>query len=538
MKTNAKTIEPNKGAGTLAQSDAETKQVYQSSVLAVIDIGSNAIRMMIAQLSPDGGIEVLDRLSQAARLGQDTFRLGRLTGTSMRSAVAILRDYRKVIDSYRADHTSVVATSAVREASNTDTFVERVFMATGLDVSVITVPEESRLTVSAVREAAGEEITASKRVLIAEVGGGSTIVNVLKSGVIVASQGLPIGAVRLQEVLATSTEPADQAAKLIEHQVRSAVFAFKNLVPLKGIETFIAVGGDMRWAAQIIGRKGPQPNLWSVSRRALEHLTQKLQHSTADELARTHRLELTQAETLVPSLLIYDILLGATSAQEILVSDVSMRDGLLQDLARRLAGGHEESFRNEVLQSAVAIAEKYGADLVHANKVKELAVKLFNLLQPVHRLDAHHRLLLEVATILHEIGLFISSRAHHKHSYYLITHSDILGLTPDTQSIVAAVARYHRRSRPKPSHPEYTGLSRDKRIIINKLAAILRVADSLDISRTQQIQDFEHRLDKASLTVLVAGHVDLTLERRSLAAKSDMFEDIYGLRVSLEAAEQ
>ena len=522
----------------MAQSDAKIKEEDRSFVLAVIDIGSNAVRMMIAQLSPDGRIEVLDRLSQATRLGHDTFRVGRLTGRSMRSAIAILRDYRKVVDSYQADHVHAVATSAVREASNSDTFVERVYMATGFDVSVITVPEESRLTVSAVREVAGEAITTRKKVLVAEVGGGSTIVNVLKSGRIVASQGLPIGTVRLQEVLATSTEPADQAAKLIDHQVRSAVFSFKNLVPLKGIETFIAVGGDMRWAAQIVGKQAPQPNLWSVSREALKKLTQKLQHSTADELARTHRLELTQAETLVPSLLIYHILLGATGARSILVSDVSMRDGLLQDLARRLAGGHEESFRSEVLQSAKAVAEKYGSDLVHADKVRELAVKLFDLLQPVHRLDADHRLLLEAAATLHEVGLFISSRAHHKHSYYLITHSEILGLTPDAQSIVAAVARYHRRSRPKQSHPEYVGQSRDKRIIINKLAAILRVADSLDISRTQQIQDFTHSLGSQSLTISVTGHVDLTLERRSLALKSDMFEDIYGLRVSLEAVEQ
>jgi len=526
-----------KGSNTLKQSDAGAQEAGQSSVLAVIDIGSNAIRMTIAQLSQDGTIEVLDRLSQAARLGHDTFRVGRLTGRSMRGAVAILRDYRKVIDSYRADHIRVVATSAVREASNSDTFVERAFMATGLDVSIITAPEESRLTVSAVREVASEAITTRKKVLVAEVGGGSTVVNVLKSGRIVASQGLPIGAVRLQEVLATSGESADQAARLIDHQVRSAVFSFKNLVPLKGIETFIAVGGDMRWAAQTVGKQAPQPNLWSVTREALKKLTQKLQHSAADELARTHRLELTQAETLVPSLLVYQILLGATGARRILVPDVSMRDGLLQDLALRLAGGHEESFRAEVLQSAMSVAEKYGADPVHANKVRELAVKLFDLLQPVHRLDANHRLLLEVATALHEVGLFISSRAHHKHSHYLITHSDILGLRPDAQSIVAAVARYHRRSRPKQSHPEYVGQSRDKRIVINKLAAILRVADSLDISRTQQIQDFAHSLGSRSLTILVAGHLDLTLERRSLALKSDMFEDIYGLRVSLEAAE-
>ena len=265
--------EKNKGTSTSDQLDAKTK-ADQSSVLAVIDIGSNAIRMMIAQLLPDGKIEVLDQLSQAARLGHDTFRVGRLTGRSMRSAVAILRDYRKVIDSYRADHVRVVATSAVREASNSDTFVERAFMATGLDVSVITVPEESRLTVSAVREVAAEAIRTRQKVLVAEVGGGSTVVNVLKSGRIIASQGLPIGAVRLQEVLATSHESADQAAKLIDHQVRSAVFSFKNLVPLKGIETFIAVGGDIRWAAHTLGKRARLPNLWSVS-RSLEEANAK-----------------------------------------------------------------------------------------------------------------------------------------------------------------------------------------------------------------------------------------------------------------------
>ncbi|UCF15871.1 MAG: hypothetical protein JSW59_00125, partial [Phycisphaerales bacterium] len=150
-------------------------------------------------------------------------------------------------------------------------------------------------------------------------------------------------------MLATSTESADQAAKLIDHQVRSAIFAFKNIVPLKGIEVFFAVGGDIRWAAQIIGKRASKPNIWSVTREGLENLTQNLQHHTADELARIHRIELTQAETLVPALLIYQVFLSATGARWILVPEVSMRDGLLQDMARRLAGGHEESFRSEVL---------------------------------------------------------------------------------------------------------------------------------------------------------------------------------------------
>lgn len=502
--------------------------------MAVIDIGSNSIRMVIGQALPDGRMEIIERLRRAVRLGQDVFRSGRLRAETMRSAVGILRDYRHVLNTYGVSRIRAVATSAVREAANGDTFVDRVLMATGLEVSIIGVTEEGRLTISAVREVVGEELLGRGKALVVEVGGGSTVLNLLDHGEITAWQSLPTGSVRMQEVLSTTTERADQAARLIEHQITSAVSAFRSLLPLKSVQTFIAVGGDARWAAAQVGTPLAADHIEAVSAEALSELLDRCRLQTADELARACKISYTDAETITPALLVYQVLLKATRARRMIVTDVSMRDGLLLDLARDAAGKKDDSAYREIIQSAQAIAEKYQVDMGHAEQTRLLAVQLFDQLAGEHRLGERHRLLLEVAAILHEIGTFVASRAHHKHSLYLIAHSEIVGLTQDELIAVANVARYHRRSRPKPSHLDYITLPRERRMIVNKLAALLRVAEALDSSRTQQIRTLQSRIDGNGLIISVQGGGDFTLERRALAETADMMLDIYGLEVRLE----
>jgi exopolyphosphatase/guanosine-5'-triphosphate,3'-diphosphate pyrophosphatase len=452
----------------------------------------------------------------------------------MRSAVAILRDYRDVLNTYGVNRVRAVATSAAREATNGDTFVDRILMATGLEVSLISVAEEGRLTVSAVREAAGEELLGTRAALVVEVGGGSTVLSLLRKGKITASQSLPTGSVRMQEVLATSNEPAEQASRLIKQQIQSAVSAFHSLLPLKNVETFFAVGGDARWLATQVGKDVKDTSLRSVSRDALDKVLSQCQRRTADELARAHHLPFTDAETITPALQVYQVLLGATRAKKMIVTEVSIRDGLLLDLVRNVKGRSDDLAYREVVQSAVAVAQKYRVDMAHVEHTRHLAVRLFDELSSEHRLGRRHRLLLEVAALLHEVGTFVSTRGYHKHSYYLIANAEILGLAPEELGMVANIARYHRRSRPKPSHPDYMSLPRERRIIVNKLAALLRVADALDISRTQQIKDFTCRIDNNGLIIAVDGFLDLTFEHRALAEKSDMFQDIYGLDVRLE----
>ena len=518
----------------MARARKEKDKTGVAETMAVIDIGSNSIRMAIGQALPDGKLEILERLRRAVRLGQDTFCGGRLRAETMRSAITILRDYRHVLGTYGINRIRAVATSAVREATNGDTFVDRILMATGLEVSVISVTEEGRLTVSAVREAVGEKLLGRGKAMVVEVGGGSTTLNLLDRGEITVSQSLPTGSIRMQEVLVTTAERADQAARLIQQQVTSAFSAFQSLLPLKRVQSFVAVGGDARWAAAQVGTPLGMNQLTAVSQEALGRLLEKCRFQTADELARAYKLPFTDAETLTPALLVYEVLLKATRAKKMIVTDVSLRDGLLLDLTRSASGKEDESAYKEIIQSAQAIAQKFRVDMKHGEQSRVLATRLFDQLVNEHRLGPRHRLLLEVAAILHEVGTFISSRAHHKHSYYLIANAELLGIAQDELALVANIARYHRRSRPKPSHPDYITLPRERRMIVNKLAALLRVADALDISRTQQIKDFDSRIDNNGLIISVRTGADLTLEHRSLAEKADMFQDIYGLDVRLE----
>ncbi len=520
---------------TATQTDGTTAT---GDTVAAIDIGSNSVRMVVANVTPDGNFEVLEQLQRAVRLGQDSFRDGRIGAQALRAATGILRDYRRVLDLYHVKHIRTVATSAVREAANSDTFLDRVFMATGLDVEVIATSEEGRLTVSAVRQSIGDGVdVASGHALIAEVGGGSTLLTILHEGEVAAAQSLRLGSIRMQEALSTTYEPPDRLARMLRRRITNTLSVLEASLPLKKVRQFVAVGGDARFAAAQVGRPMPTAGLSAVSRADLDRLVERIERRTSEELARSYGLGFAAAETLGPALLVYQALLHATRAREMVVASVSMRDGLLLDLARQVTGQEDETLSDAVVQSALAVAEKYRVDLDHARQVSDLADRLFDELRAEHGLGPRHGLLLRVAGLVHEVGGFVSSRAHHKHSHYLLANSEIFGLTRNELNLVALVARYHRRSCPKPSHAEYMSLPRERRLIVSKLAALLRVADALEAGHAQQVREVRCARRDEEFVIYVPGVSDLTLERRALQTKGDLFEDVYGMRVRLEEAE-
>ena len=508
-----------------------------AKTVAAIDVGSNALRMVIAQVSLEGQIDVVERLQRAVRLGQDTFRRGRLGGQVMRAAVAVFRDYKQMLDLYRVERIRAVATTAVREAVNADTFLDRVFMATGLHVEVIGTSEESRLTVSAVREAVGGALGVDRDLaLIADVGGGSTLLTVLENGEIAHSQSLRLGSIRLQELLGTSEEPPERSAELLRYQIGKVVSSARGSLPLGDIRSFVAVGGDARFAARQIGKPTASAHLVTVDADQFDKLVGRLERYSEEELSKRHGLPFAEVETLIPALLVYQNLLHDTGSKQMIVSHVSMRDGLLLELARQVTGKEDESFSEGVIHSALSVAEKYRVDLPHAQNVADLSLRLFDELKADHGLGARERLLLRVAGLLHEVGAFVGTPAHHKHSYYLVTHSEIFGLNRSEIAVVAHVARYHRRSPPKPSHLQYVSLPREARVVINKLAAILRAADALSRGRLYQARDLHFEREGDDLIIYVPGASDLALEKRAMALKGDLFEDIYGMKIRLEEA--
>jgi exopolyphosphatase / guanosine-5'-triphosphate,3'-diphosphate pyrophosphatase len=523
-------------AVNMASTPTQPDQPSAAKAVAAIDIGSNALRMVIAEVYDDGRIEPLERLQRAVRLGQDTFRRGRLGGQSMRAAVAVLKDFRQLLRLYSVERVRAVATSAVREAGNADTFLDRVFMVTGLHVEVIDTSEESRLAVSAVRPALDQILREDRQILIADVGGGSTLLTLLEGGEIVNSQSLRLGSIWLQEVLSTSEEAPKRSAELLRFHITNVISTAQGSLPLEDVETFVALGGDARFVARQVGRpvEADAADLTVVETADLDRLVERCQKHAAEELVRRFGLSFADAETLNPALLVYQILLRRTRADRMIVSHVSMRDGLLLELAREVTGQEDQAMLGGVIHSATALAEKYHADPAHARNVAEISMRLFDELQADHGLGPRQRLLLRVAALLHEVGGFVSLRSHHKHSYYLLVNAEIFGLNREEIRIVALVARYHRRSPPKPSHLEYMALPRETRVLVNKLAAILRVADALARGHARNAADVRLERQGDELVVCVPGGGDLLLEQRAVAAKGDMFEDIYGMKVRLE----
>jgi len=518
----------------------ETTQPFGTipgKAVAAIDVGANALRMVIAEVFSDGRIEVIEQLQRAVRLGQDTFRRSRLGGESMRAAVAVLRDYRQLLDLYKVEKIRAVATTAVREATNGETFLDRVFMATRLNVEVIDTSEESRLTVSAVCHAVGDALNVNQRqTLIADVGGGSTLLTVLENGEIASTQSLRLGSIRLQEMFSTSEESPQRSADLLRQHVANTLSTLQSVVPLEEIDAFVAVGGDARFAAREIGEPTESSDLVVVGQAGFDKLVDRCERHTAEELSRRFGLPFAEAETLNPALLVYQALLHKTKAGRMIVSHISMRDGLLLELARDVTGKEDEALLKGVIHSAEAIAEKYHVDLDHARSVADVAVRLFDVFQPDHGLTARHRLLLLVASLLHEVGGFVSSRAHHKHSEYLIANSEIFGLNRNEIAVVSQIARYHRRSVPRASHPSYMALTRESRVMVNKLAALLRVADALIRGHRRRDADIRFQRQDDELVVAMSAGPDLLLEERAVATKGDMFEDIYGVKIRVEEA--
>jgi exopolyphosphatase/guanosine-5'-triphosphate,3'-diphosphate pyrophosphatase len=321
---------------------------------------------------------------------------------------------------------------------------------------------------------------------------------------------------------------------LVRRHIQNVVQDIRREMPLRRVRHVIALGGDMRFAAtQILGEQSAEQDVRVLPREDFLAFCDQIVSENIEQIVEHYGLTLAAAETLVPALLTYRELLSATVAKRVTVPMASLRLGLLLDLAGAEHGLGIEVFRKQVLASAAALGEKYHYDAPHAEQVARLAVRLFDELKREHGLDKRDRLLLEVTAVLHDIGIFVNQRAHHKHSQYLLSCSEIFGLSRDDLAVISNVARYHRRTVPAKSHVAYTSLDSDNRVLVNKLAAILRVANSLDADHLQKVREVHILPEEDAWVLQVEAAGDLTMERLATMARSDLLTEVFGRRLSL-----
>jgi exopolyphosphatase/guanosine-5'-triphosphate,3'-diphosphate pyrophosphatase len=503
--------------------------------VAALDMGASSIRLLVAEVHPGDRPRLLEEASRGVLLGRETFTHGRIGAATMEAALRALEGFRKIMDGYGVVHYRAVATSAVREAANRDSFLDRVRLRTGLEVEIIDGSEENRLTYLAVSAALqGHEALASGNALLVEVGGGSGDLSFLRAGEPVQSGTYGLGAIRMRQSLASYHGSYAQGLRLLRRHIHNVVGDIRREIPLAEVQHFVALGGDMRFVAARVGAGNGAPvteGYSTVSREAFLRFYDELEPLDVEDLVDSYRLPIAEAETLVPALMAYRELLAETAAQVIVVPEASLRAGLLLELA----GGSEsrglEDLRRQVLASAAALGEKYRYDAEHARNVAQLATRLFEELRAEHGLPIRDRMLLEVAALLHDLGIFVGLRGHHRHSLYVLQNSEIFGLSQEDMAVVANVARYHRHSLPSKNHPEFMALDRDRRVDVLKLAAILRLANALDADHLQKVQSARILRDSDPWVLEIEGAGDLTMERLAALSRSDLFTDVFGRRL-------
>lgn len=499
-------------------------------------MGSTAVRLVVAQVYGNGSFQTLDSLQQSVAIGSDTFTRGQISRSTIEETVKVLRNFSSVLAEYNIDlrkDVRAVATSAVREARNRDEFLDRVYMATDINVEVIEGTEVNRLTFLGIRPVLDSNAVLQRdRLLVAEVGGGSTELLGLENGRVAFAHTYRMGSYRLRETMDAIEGSLARRHEVLEMEIDAGIRQFKESVEDHARKpALLLLGGEARLTARLVNPDWDETTLIQIRIADLTQLAQRVSKMDAEKVAKRYHLSFEEAQALGPALEIHVRMAAAFRLKRVYICATTLRDGLLAEAA---AGNvWSEDFVEQILGSVGEIGRKYQLDQAHADCVTKHALTLFGALADEHGLDYRYEVILTVAAQLHDIGLFIGNSSHHKHSMYLIENSDIFGLGKEDIRLTALVARYHRRALPQNGHPGYAALSRDKRLVVNKLAAVLRASDALDRSHSQAISNIRVVLTEKALVMETDNTGDFTAERRALADKGRMFEQVYGRTISL-----
>jgi exopolyphosphatase/guanosine-5'-triphosphate,3'-diphosphate pyrophosphatase len=291
-------------------------------------------------------------------------------------------------------------------------------------------------------------------------------------------------------------------------------------------------GADSRLITGEVGRE-VNNECWVIDREDFLRFVDEVKNYTVEEIVQKIQATAAVAEGLVLGLLVYKLFLERTAATKVLVPFVSMREGLLIDITRGVDPALQEDFYSQIIASALALGRRYHFDEVHNRHVAALAMQIFDALEPEHGMNRRERMMLEVAATIHDIGMFIRASGHNRHGQYIVLNSEIFGLHQEELAIIGNVVRYHRGELPEPTDFDYIALQREERILVLKMASILRVADALDRGHSQHVKSVS--LEKKSEAVILhtTGSFDLSLERKGLEEKADLFQNVFGYRVIL-----
>ena len=525
---------------------SDDRQIYLSADLAcrlaAIDIGSNSVRLLVAEALRGGTYRILDEEREPTRLGRSVSSEGRLDDESMDRTVAALRTFKEIATGYQVTRLRTIATCAVRESRNGPEFCRRVREEVGLEVEVISGEREARLAFSSVQHAF--DLT-GRNTVVADIGGGSTEIVFATGGLIESIFSTPLGAVRLTEQFALGDccdgVEAARALERLDEEI-ATVLKKRTTRPLFAPHLLVGCGGTFTTLAELVMATRREFDVpvagYKVSQAEVRHLLDRLRKMSLRARRSMPGMTPDRADIIVAGLSIVDSLMKRFHVNTLAIHTRGVRDGLLREMIEEASVGSDPVDEAALRDTAIErLAAACSGEAEHGRKVAALAGRIFEQLAGVLDLHASDRLILECAARLQDVGYVINYDQHHKHSYHLIRNSRLPGLRPHDLEMIANVARYHRGALPKKKHENLSRLSPDDQHRVQRLAAILRMAGGLDRSRSQLVRDVLVSVEDGQVVLDVVADQEPQVDIWGAERRTDLFERVFGLKVSIRRAD-
>jgi exopolyphosphatase / guanosine-5'-triphosphate,3'-diphosphate pyrophosphatase len=500
--------------------------------LAAIDIGTNSIRLIVAEPLRGGNYRILDEEKESTRLGEHLSQTGRLDPAAIQKSLDALRRMKQIAEGFQITELKTIATCAVREAANGAEFCQRAKDELGIDIEVIGGEQEARLAFSSVQRAFD---LSGQHVAVVDIGGGSTEIVLAFGKLIEAVYTTQLGAVRLSEAYPDTATPEgfgdliDGIDRHLRKNTKNPVFKPHMLFGSGGTFTSLAA---MVMTAK--GQDGMPVRGYQVSRADVRHLLDRLRKIPLKDRGSVPGLSPDRADIIVAGLAIVDRVMERFEVNSVQVHNRGVRDGLLLAMIEQSLGSEPDKPRDRDA-ALERLAASCGCEMEHSRHVARLAGSIFAQLAPHYHLQAADQSLLEAAAKLQDVGYLINYDQHHKHSYHLILHSRLEGFQPNELEIIANVGRYHRGADPKRKHANFRQLSERDQNRVRQMAAILRVAGGLDRSNTRQVTGVSVEFGrKHNLTLKLASKQFPEVDIWGARKRSKLFEKVFDAWLSIE----
>ena len=500
----------------------------------VIDIGSNSIKLLIGERK-DNGMTIVDSLKNIIPIGKSTFFDGNIAQEDINQIIGILEKYKKTLQEYDVKDIKVIATTAIREAGNKEIFLDTIERKTGFEIEILSVGDVIYYIDAYISHKLKDSYPIhTKNLIIADIGAGSLDISVMRKGFTIMSLGLPVGTLRLKQLSGKLDGSQEETMEALKEHIETEMAYFKRMLPKIQIDDLILIDENYTYLENILSDQKKESDFFQLTQENVKTIFTQITDMNTEEIVRTYKISREMADTLNAYTILLNMFISLTQKNYIYILEASLSGAILTNILFNLELSEKYNKQNQLISMAKFLCQKFDADLDHLQHVAHLSGTLFNHFKDLLGLKENDRLYLLLAAYLHDIGIFINNRAHHKHSEYIINSLNLFQLTEEEIRIISCVARYHRRTGPQKTHLLYSSLTASDKILVQKLSALLRIANSLDRSHKQKIKNVEVRFNKVrDITLVVESQDNCLLEKVDFAEKKELFEEVTGNKINL-----